>query len=1074
MNPLPGGGLLPEVAIVGLGRRWPVEGLAAEWNRLDAFDHDWFGVPEREAAELDSWQRMSLEVAVEALDDSGLGHLARGSNAAVVFGAWRAVGNIAQRLSRALGTHGPSLVLDSGDSSSVVAVDMAVRLLADGSVPFVIAGGVDLRLLPGISDERRELIADRSTAGSCTVVVLQRTADAERTGARIIAEIAATTAHSAIPLRGDRADAHNHEVARLDRGDEPPVLIPITGRDTTEVHDTARYWATTLHTFRSLREFAAATARLRPDPTRAAILAHSLADATTQLHALAARITAANQPVSAAHRSSPPALPSPDRTVVTEVFGPTTPRMATATTSPVRDTANQDRVTGQPGGLLFVFAGASEPYAGMARGLAARYPIFARALMEATDAIVAAGGPRVWTPRHGFGGGHKTDTGSGQGGSPEIGSGHEDHGSPMHGNGRGSTDWVSVDRRAEPGPTSSIGREGGGRGSAEGGSATGRTAADDSSSVGHVRAGDGASTSRVTGNGQVAASCMTGNGRPGVDQVGGEGHVGAAPGRAHSSRRVFAEAATFVYQVAMGELLAWWGIQPDAVVGYGVGEIAAAAASGALSLADAARVLVVRSGILSQMDGESATAVLEATAAEAMRLVEPMRAFVAVTAIDGARSITVSGEPRYIDALVRRAHRRTIFAQRLPDAPGSWQSPVSGLRAHELASTILEQLHGMTPKVPTAKVYSTARSGAVIEHAELDAAYWGENASSPVDLATALQVAASEGISTVLEIAPHPRLVATVREHVAFRDSTHPVAARGDEPATFLRALAHLHLEGRRLDWTVLGPFTAPPPRRRWRRPDHAANHFGNHTAASAPTSNGVARERDKPVDSPGIAPPEALEWGIRQYASSNGAAPHRTSRGAALVPADVSRSGVVGTGPDTCPTPQSPPTAVHEVFPAVEVRPENTYLVTGGLGSAGVAAVRWLLGAGAHDVVLLTREPRALPPPLSGMEDRIVLVRCDIGDRSDLAHVLHDLRECGPPICGVVHTVAESAEAAATVLELTAADTTDFTVLVSVDLESGAISEKLAVAHGYRRIVRVVWEAEFSVSDEAAAVARE
>lgn len=38
----------------------------------------------------------------------------------------------------------------------------------------------------------------------------------------------------------------------------------------------------------------------------------------------------------------------------------------------------------------------------MGRALAARYPVFARALDAGAEAVVRAGGRRVWTPRHGF------------------------------------------------------------------------------------------------------------------------------------------------------------------------------------------------------------------------------------------------------------------------------------------------------------------------------------------------------------------------------------------------------------------------------------------------------------------------------------------------------------------------------------------------------------------------------------------------------------------------------------------------------------------------------------------------
>jgi NAD(P)-dependent dehydrogenase (short-subunit alcohol dehydrogenase family) len=90
-----------------------------------------------------------------------------------------------------------------------------------------------------------------------------------------------------------------------------------------------------------------------------------------------------------------------------------------------------------------------------------------------------------------------------------------------------------------------------------------------------------------------------------------------------------------------------------------------------------------------------------------------------------------------------------------------------------------------------------------------------------------------------------------------------------------------------------------------------------------------------------------------------------------------------------------------------------GTYVVTGGLGALGAVAVRWLLDAGAHDVVVLTRSPRPVPALLDGLEDRIVVVRCDAADHNDLSHALNDIRECGSTIRGIVHAAGTLEDAA-------------------------------------------------------------
>ncbi|MEW1737694.1 SDR family NAD(P)-dependent oxidoreductase [Nocardia beijingensis] len=837
----------PPVSIIGIGCRLPGAASVAEfWQLLtegrdatstppagrlgsrrggyladvESFDNDWFGISDREAAVMDPQQRLALEVAVEALDDAGIGYRARGSGAAVVFGAsgydhgiavlgraghdapfavtGSALSIIANRLSYVLDLHGPSLVLDSACSSSLAAVDLAVRLLADDAVPFAIVGGVNLVLLehtsnylaeggflsPGGRSAPFDVTADGYTRGDgCAVVILQRSADAAREGNRVYAEIAGTAVGSdgrsnglyapngraqqetlraawaragrppssagyiechgtGTPLGdavevgalaaalGDGADdpvwigsvksnighleaaagitgmvktalcihhgviaptinVHTeHPLLRLaerglrvptepvdwsrvaapervagvssfgfggtiahlvlrgvaQAGSEPaprfPILLPLTARDDEELRERALRLADELDLARSsLPESAAAAARTLPEPARAAILAHDHADAVHRLRTLGGGDAALG--------------------IVT----------------------NRRR-----GGLLFLFSGQGGQHPTMGRVLAARYPVFAAALAEATDAVVTAGGPRVWTPRHGF-----TSAGEAQ-----------------------ATDLV--------------------------------------------------------------------------------------------------QPALFVFQVALVRLLAAWGIRPDAVVGHSLGEIAAAAVSGALTLADAARVVVLRSATLAHLDGRGAMAVLEAAPEEAAKLVEPMRSEVAIAAINGPRSVVVSGTPRYIDTLVRRATRRDMFARKLAVDFAAHSPQVATVLAPFVAA--LSEIAPLTPRLP---VYSTARPGAKLTTAAMDRDYWAENAAGTVHLAAALEHAAEDGIATVVEIGPHPVLLAAVREYPDFRDGTHAVALRDDEASGFLTGVAGLYLEGRPIDWSALGVFGTPAPRR-WRK----------------------------------------------------------------------------------------------------------------------------------------------------------------------------------------------------------------------------------------------------------------
>ncbi len=106
-------------------------------------------------------------------------------------------------------------------------------------------------------------------------------------------------------------------------------------------------------------------------------------------------------------------------------------------------------------------------------------------------------------------------------------------------------------------------------------------------------------------------------------------------------------------------------------------------------------------------------------------------------------------------------------------------------------------------------------------------------------------------------------------------------------------------------------------------------------------------------------------------------------------------------------------------------LRPDVTYMITGGLGALGSRVARWMAGRGARHLVLLSRAPlppRAEWPALTGaaglradtirqiesMGARGQHVAVDVADPAALAGFFDDLRRAGwPPIRGVVHAAA-------------------------------------------------------------------
>lgn len=92
-----------------------------------------------------------------------------------------------------------------------------------------------------------------------------------------------------------------------------------------------------------------------------------------------------------------------------------------------------------------------------------------------------------------------------------------------------------------------------------------------------------------------------------------------------------------------------------------------------------------------------------------------------------------------------------------------------------------------------------------------------------------------------------------------------------------------------------------------------------------------------------------------------------------------------------------------------VPVKPEGTYLVTGGLGGLGLELLTWLAQEGARSVVLVGRsEPgpaaQAAIQAARAAGVAVTTQKADVSERADVARVLRTIEETLPPLAGVFH----------------------------------------------------------------------
>jgi NADP-dependent 3-hydroxy acid dehydrogenase YdfG/aryl carrier-like protein len=97
-------------------------------------------------------------------------------------------------------------------------------------------------------------------------------------------------------------------------------------------------------------------------------------------------------------------------------------------------------------------------------------------------------------------------------------------------------------------------------------------------------------------------------------------------------------------------------------------------------------------------------------------------------------------------------------------------------------------------------------------------------------------------------------------------------------------------------------------------------------------------------------------------------------------------------------------------------VRASGSYLITGGLGALGLAVARWLVAEGARNLILVGRRG-ALAESATAVEEleragaRILVERCDVSNRADVARLLERIASTMPPLYGIVHAAGVADE---------------------------------------------------------------
>ncbi|WP_244948827.1 type I polyketide synthase [Micromonospora endolithica] len=278
-----------------------------------------------------------------------------------------------------------------------------------------------------------------------------------------------------------------------------------------------------------------------------------------------------------------------------------------------------------------------------------------------------------------------------------------------------------------------------------------------------------------------------------------------APGAPTFDRVDVVQPALFAVMVSLAELWRAAGVEPDAVIGHSQGEIAAAYVAGALSLEDAARVVVLRSQAIVALAG---TGGLMSVPLPAGTVAQRLTGGISVAAVNGPRSTVVAGDPAGL-AWLRDAYLAEDVRARLIPVDYASHSP----QVEAIRDRVLTDLTGVAPRSTTTAFYSTVTGGR-IDTATLDGGYWYRNLRQTVRFEQAARALHDDGFRVFVESSPHPVLTVGIRETVDAAEAEAADPGTGSVVLGSLRrddggwrrfraGLAEAYAHGVPVDWTV-------------------------------------------------------------------------------------------------------------------------------------------------------------------------------------------------------------------------------------------------------------------------------
>ena len=261
-----------------------------------------------------------------------------------------------------------------------------------------------------------------------------------------------------------------------------------------------------------------------------------------------------------------------------------------------------------------------------------------------------------------------------------------------------------------------------------------------------------------------------------------------------------AQPMAFITEYALARLLMHWGILPQVMLGYSLGEYVAACLAGVLSLEDTLALVAQRALMIQEIPA----GVMLAVALSEEEVQPYLSAEVQLAAINTPHTCVLAGPEEAIAPLEMLLQSQGIAARRVRTQHAFHSRMLEPLATRLTKFACSLSLH--PPQIP----YVSNVSGTWITHKQaLDPAYWAEHMCQTARFADGVQQLLASQECFVLELGPGQTLSSFVKQHPACTRerakliySTLPSASEQCSAyTTLLSTVGKLWLNGCNIDW---------------------------------------------------------------------------------------------------------------------------------------------------------------------------------------------------------------------------------------------------------------------------------